>query len=230
MHHVPRESRGSAEPQRRPSVVLCDAIGTILRLDRPVERLRGSLAARGIVVDEAAAVRALTAEVHAYRAGHLTGVDTASITALRHACADALRVEIGHDLDHDRAFSVVMGLLRFEVLPGTRTALARLRRAGVQIGVVSDWDASLEGIMLAVGLRSHVDVVVSSAEIGVAKPDPAVLLAAVARLGVAPEDAVMIGHQLLDAQAASACGMPSVIVETASGIRDVTERLLALPR
>jgi putative hydrolase of the HAD superfamily len=217
-------------PQRRPAAVLCDAIGTMLRLDRPVERLRGSLAARGILVDEARAVRALSAEVRAYQEGHLSGVDSASITALRHACADAMRAEIGDDLDHDRAFSVVMGLLRFEVLPGTRTSLARLRRAGIQLAVVSDWDASLEGTMLAVGLRSHVDLVISSAEIGAAKPDPAPLLAATARLGIAPAEAVMIGHAAVDAQAAAACGMPSLLVETSSGIRDVTDRLLALPR
>lgn len=217
-------------PLRRPTAVLCDAIGTILRLDRPVERLRGSLAARGIVLDEDAAVRALSAEVRAYEAGHLSGVDTASITALRHSCADAMREEIGHGLDHDRAFSVVMGLLRFEVLPGTRAALARLRRAGVKLAVVSDWDASLEGTMLAVGLRSHFDVVISSAEVGVAKPDPAPLLAAVARLGVLPEDAVMIGNDDVDIQAASAAGMPSVRVVASSGIRDVTDHLLGLPR
>ncbi|MEH3053308.1 MAG: HAD-IA family hydrolase [Patulibacter minatonensis] len=219
-----------SEPQRRPSAVLCDAIGTILRLDRPVERLRGSLAARGILLDEAAAVRALSAEVRAYREGHLSGVDTASITALRHACADAMRKEIGHGLDHDRAFAIVMGLTRFEVLPGTRSSLARLRRAGVRLAVVSDWDASLEGTMLAVGLRSHFDVVVSSAQIGVAKPDPAPLLAATAALGVRPQEAVMIGHAEVDDAAAAACGMPSLRVATASGIRGVTDHLLGLPR
>jgi FMN phosphatase YigB (HAD superfamily) len=210
--------------------VLCDAIGTILRLDRPVERLRGSLAARGISIDEDAAVRALSAEVRAYRAAHLSGTDSASITALRHTCADALREEIGPGLDHDRAFSVVMGLLRFEVLPGTRASLARLRRAGLKLAVVSDWDASLEGTMLAVGLHSHFDVVLSSAEVGYAKPDPALLLAAVARLGVTPQDAVMIGNDDVDILAASACGMPSMRVESASGIRDVTDQLLGLPR
>ncbi len=227
MRHVPPEA---SEPQRRPTAVLCDAIGTVLRLDRPVERLRGSLAARGIVLGEEAAVRALSAHVRAYRAGHLTGVDPTSITALRHACADAMRAEIGQGLDHDRAFSVLMGLQRFEVLPTTRTSLARLRRAGLQLGAVSDWDASLEGTMLAVGLRSHFDVVLSSAEVGVAKPDPALLLAAVSRLGVAPQDAVMIGHLPEDAEAARACGMPCLLVEPASGIVGVTDRLLELPR
>lgn len=227
MVHVPPEP---SEPQRRPSAVLCDAIGTILRLDRPVERLRGSLAARGILLDEDAAVRALSAEVRAYQAGHLTGIDTASITALRHACADAMREEIGQGLDHDRAFSVVMSLLRFEVLPGTQSSLARLRRAGVRLAVVSDWDASLEATMLAVGLRSHFDVVISSAEVGVAKPDPAPLLAAAIALGVDPADAVMIGGDEVDVAAATAAGMPSMRVEAASGIRDVTDRLLGLPR
>ncbi len=141
-----------------------------------------------------------------------------------------MRAEIGQGLDHDRAFSVVMGLLRFEVLPTTRTSLARLRRAGVQLAAVSDWDASLEGTMLAVGLHSHFDAVLSSAEVGVAKPDPGLLLAAASRLGVAPQDAVLIGHLPEDAAAAAACGMPYLRIEPAAGIVEVTDRLLELPR
>lgn len=204
-------------------------MGTVVRLDRPVERLRGSLAARGIVVSQDQAVAALIAEVRVYRAGHLDAVDIPSITLLRRRCADALRAELPQELDHERAYSVLMGLLRFEVLPGTRESLDRLRAAGVRVAFVSNWDASLDGTMSAVGLREHVDAVVSSAEVGAAKPDPAPLRRALERLGVPAERAVMVGDHAVDAAAAAALGMPCTIVEPAGGIGDAVDAILALP-
>jgi putative hydrolase of the HAD superfamily len=204
-------------------------MGTLVRLDRPVERMRGSLAARGILISHDEAVRALTAEVREYRAGHLTGVDLATVTALRHRCADAFRAELPKALDHDRAYSVLMGLLRFEVLGTSRDSLARLREAGITIAVVSNWDASLEGAMLAVGLRGHVDAVVSSAEVGAAKPDPAPLARGLSLLRADATAAVMIGDHAVDVAASEALGMTCAVVDPGSGIADAVDAILALP-
>lgn len=212
----------------RPTVVLCDAIGTMLRLDRPIERLRGQLAARGLLIDEEQAVRALAAEVAAYRERHLDGVDAKTITALRRHCAEALRAEIP-GLDAERAYLVVMGLVRFEVLPQTHESLQAMRDAGLRLAVVSNWDASLEGTLLAVGLRKYFDVVVSSATVGAAKPSPAPLLRACQLLEVEPAEAVMIGDDDVDERAATAAGMPCLRVETAAGIAEATAALLRLP-
>ncbi len=204
-------------------------MGTVLRLERPVERLRGALSARGILISHEEAVHALGAEIREYRAHHLDGRDTASVTALRLRCADALRAALAHELDQERAYQVLMGMLRFSVLPGTVEALGRLRAAGIQIAVVSNWDASLEATMLAVGLRAHVDAVVSSAQVGAAKPDPAPLVRGLELLGATAERAVMIGDDRVDAEAAQALGIPCALVETAGGIADVVDELLAIP-
>lgn len=204
-------------------------MGTVLRLDRPIERLRGALSARGILVTHEQAVRALTAEVKVYRAQHLQGVDTTSVTALRRRCADALRAELPQELDHERAYQVLMGMLRFTVLPGTIESLDRLRAAGIRVAVVSNWDASLEATMLAVGLRAHLDAVVSSAEVGVAKPDPAPLVRGLQLLGATASEAVMIGDHHVDASAASALGMPCSLVEPAGGIAATVDEILAIP-
>ncbi len=40
----------------------------------------------------------------------------------------------------------------------------------------------------------------------------------------------MVGGAEVDERAAAACGMPSVVVAPSSGIRDVTDQLLGLPR
>ncbi|MDQ8045364.1 MAG: HAD-IA family hydrolase [Solirubrobacteraceae bacterium] len=214
----------------RPTAVLCDAMGTLVRFDRPVERMRGSLAARGIVITHDEAVAALTAEVRLYRDEHLTAVDLPSIEALRRRCADALRLTLPKQLDHERAYSVLAGLIRFEVLPTSRESLTRLRRAGISIAVVSNWDASLRGTMLAVGLAGHVDAVVSSAEVGRAKPDPALLARGLELLGgVDPSQAVMVGDHAVDHAAAAALGMPSLLVEPGSGIAAAVDAILDLP-
>lgn len=204
-------------------------MGTVLRLDRPVERLRGALSARGVMVTHEEAVRALTAEVNLYRAHHLEGVDTVTVTDLRRRCADALRAELPQQLDHERAYQVLMGMLRFTVLPGTVDALNRLRAAGIRVAFVSNWDASLEATVLAVGLRSHVDAVVSSAGVGAAKPDPAPLVRGLELLGTTADQAVMIGDHEVDAAAARALDIPCALVKPAGGIGPTVDELLALP-
>jgi HAD superfamily hydrolase (TIGR01509 family) len=204
-------------------------MGTLLRLDRPIERLRGSLSARGIAISEEQAVAALTAEVREYRAGHLTGVDHASVMALRHRCADVFREQLPSSLDHDRAYSVLMSLLRFQVLPGSTQALARLHDAGIGLAVVSNWDTSLEGAMLAVGLRGSFDVVVSSASVGAAKPDPAALQRALELLGVEATAAVMVGDHAVDVEAAASLGMPCAQVVPGAGITEAVDAILNLP-
>jgi phosphoglycolate phosphatase len=56
--------------------------------------------------------------------------------------------------------------------------------------------------------------VVAGDDVQEKKPHPALLLAACAKLGVAPAAAVMIGDSVNDALAARAAGMPVVLVET----------------
>ena len=67
----------------------------------------------------------------------------------------------------------------------THDALARLRGAGLRLGVVSNSDGRVEEALEAAGLRDYFDVVVDSALAGVEKPDPAIFRAALEALGVA---------------------------------------------
>lgn len=76
---------------------------------------------------------------------------------------------------------------------GAATALARLRGAGVRVGVVSNFDARLPALLRALGLAAHVDAVATSAETGLEKPNPALFEVALARLGLAPGDVLCVG-------------------------------------
>lgn len=89
-----------------------------------------------------------------------------------------------------------------DVVPG----LIRLREK-VLIGSISNGNADLRTI----GLSHHFKVSVAAHELGVAKPDAAIFLAACRELGVAPEDAVYVGDDvLLDVQGAQRAGLRAV--------------------
>jgi putative hydrolase of the HAD superfamily len=60
-------------------------------------------------------------------------------------------------------------------------------------------------------LEGLLDVVISSAEVGVAKPEPAIYLLTLARLEIRPEQALFIDDLERNTSAAEALGIPSII-------------------
>ena len=92
-------------------------------------------------------------------------------------------------------------------------ALARLRRAGLKLGVVSNSDGRVEEALRAAGLRPYFDVVVDSSLAGVEKPDPAIFRAALDALGVRPAEALYVGDLYeVDVLGANAAGIPAVLL------------------
>lgn len=78
-------------------------------------------------------------------------------------------------------------------VPGALALLEVLGRR-VRLGVVSNNIlAEQEAKLAEFGMRPLVDVLVVSAEEGVAKPDPAIFRIALSRLGITPGEAVMVG-------------------------------------
>jgi HAD superfamily hydrolase (TIGR01549 family) len=80
----------------------------------------------------------------------------------------------------------------------------RLEARGLALCVVSNWDCGLPEQLARLGLRLPV---VTSAEAGAAKPDPAVFRLALERLGVAPERALHVGDSPSDERGAAEAGM-----------------------
>ncbi|MDA2891817.1 HAD-IA family hydrolase [Mycolicibacterium sp. BiH015] len=74
--------------------------------------------------------------------------------------------------------------------PDTATVLAGLQRRGVKTAVVSNIAFDLRPAFTGVGT---VDEFVLSFEVGAVKPDPAIFQAALDRLGVAADRALMVG-------------------------------------
>lgn len=82
-------------------------------------------------------------------------------------------------------------------LPGAEEVLHALQKAGVRIGLLTNGAASLQREKIEVsGLGMFFDAAVVSGEIGTGKPDPAIFHHLLARLGVAPGEALMVGNSL----------------------------------
>jgi len=87
------------------------------------------------------------------------------------------------------------------------------RHASVfRFGLVSNFPATLQGILQAAGLDELFGAVVISDVEGVRKPDKAIFALALARLGALPAEAAMIGDSLRnDVQGAKAAGLARAV-------------------
>jgi putative hydrolase of the HAD superfamily len=215
----------AGEVRRR--AVLLDAMGTLVRLEDPVPRLRAALLARfGVDVGSAAAGAAVRAEIAYYRANLLRGRDPESLAALRADCASVMRSVLPDPVacaPRAALTAALMEALEFSAFPDAAPALRALRAAGCFLGVVSNWDVSLGDRLEETGLAPLVDGVVSSAEVGVLKPHPAPFERALALAGVRAADAWHVGDSVTeDVDGARAAGIRPVLLARADGTNVVS--------
>ncbi len=89
-------------------------------------------------------------------------------------------------------------------------ALVGALRPPYRTALLSNADVSLPGRLRAARLDALFDAVVCSAEVGIAKPDPAVYRLAAARLGLPPEACVFVDDAEPNVEAARAVGMTAI--------------------
>jgi putative hydrolase of the HAD superfamily len=196
-----------------PATVLLDALGTLVELERPWPHLVDELAARGVVVSQDDARGAMLAEMAYYRAHHDEAGDRAGLVDLRRRCAAVVQERLRTSLPLDDVLEALLAAIRFRPYPEVPGTLARLRADGARLAVVSNWDVSLHDVLERTGLRRLVDAVVISAELGVAKPDPAIFRLALERLGADADGALHVGDSLeADVAGARAAGLEAVLV------------------
>lgn len=214
--------------------VLLDALGTLVELQPPAPRLRALLAEAGFEVSEEQAAEGFGAEIGYYLQHHLDGGDRERLDELRDRCAEALRAGLGlPELDHATARRAMLGALEFRAFGDVEPALRELRAAGARLVIASNWDCSLPDWLEPAGVLELVDGVVSSAELGEAKPAPAVFLRALELAGAAPGEAVHVGDSPEnDVEGARAAGIRPLLLarggEAPEGV-EVIRSLAELP-
>lgn len=200
-------------------VITLDALGTLVELRQPAPQLAAELVARGARVSERQAAAAIVQEIAYYRAHLHMGSDLASLAILRERCATVLRdalEQAGADLvglSHAAVLEALLAALRFEPYPEVADVLRSLRARGDRLVVVSNWDVSLHEMLDRTGLGALVDGAISSAEVGVSKPDPEIFRRALGLVGGSAQGAVHAGDSLEhDVAGALAAGLRPVLV------------------
>lgn len=190
--------------------VLFDFFDTLARVDIPhvlAARERSAHAA-GIEVERFQALWRENSHARVLgTCGSLEDQIAAMLRSLDTEPSDALVLQLA---DADRAAWIAA------VRPyadAVRTLVA-LRRRGLALGLVSNCSCQVGDVLRAHGLDRYFDAVALSFELGAAKPDPPIYLAACEQLGVAPKEAVFVadgwGGEL---DAARSLGMLAVLVQ-----------------
>ena len=195
--------------------VLLDALGTLVELQPPAPRLQRALRESGIEVSEEQAAAGFGAEIAYYLDHHLDGSDPERLERLRDRCAEEMRKALAiPELDHATARRAMLGSLEFSAYPDVLPALAELRDRGVVLVIASNWDCSLPDWLAPTGILEQVDGVVTSAEVGEAKPSPRVFERALAVARVAPDEALHVGDKVdNDVEGAAAAGVRAVLLQ-----------------
>jgi 2-haloalkanoic acid dehalogenase type II len=198
---------GMATKATRLKAVLLDGMGTLLRLAPPAPAL-----AEALGVDVATAERAFRAEVAYYLEHQLEAFDAERLADLRRRCANVLADAAG--VPRAGALEALMASLRFEAFDDAAPALRDLRGRELTLVVVSNWDCGLSDVLERLGVRELVDAVITSAEVGAAKPDPQIFEAALAAARCAPPEALHVGDSAdADIAGASAAGIRAIRID-----------------
>ncbi|HEX8832679.1 MAG TPA: HAD family hydrolase, partial [Abditibacteriaceae bacterium] len=159
------------------SFLLFDAYGTLAELDDFYNRLQRGFAARGFDFPMDVVTHAAHREMRYYIQHSLRAHQNDEYVTLRAECAgiiaDTIR-EHGHELplSTDDVIEVLSDAIVFHLFPETRETLQALHERGVRMGVLSNWDYQLSGILEDLGIAHFFDFVLSSAGVGYEKPAP----------------------------------------------------------
>jgi putative hydrolase of the HAD superfamily len=131
-----------------------------------------------------------------------------------------LRRALGHEPEEslvEKAIKIIVSA-RAEnaiVFPGSKPLLEKLSKRGIKLGIISNvssHDVAVE-ILRKVGLLEYFDKVVTSAFVGVRKPDPGIFLYALMQFKVQPREAVIVGDsERHDVWGGAISGMKTVLV------------------
>ncbi len=200
----------SRPEEARVRAVLLDALGTLVELEPPWVHLAAALEAE----PDEQLVRAVRAEMAYYKDHSHEGRDADSLAELRRSCAEILSRELGLEI----SVETMMAAIRFHAFDDVAPALAELRGLGMTLVCASNWDVSLPDVLARCGLDGALDGVVTSAEVGARKPDPAIFAAALELAGCDPAEAIYVGDTPEeDLEGARAAGIRALLIDRGGG-------------
>lgn len=95
----------------------------------------------------------------------------------------------------------------YTLMPGAEAVLSALRKAGFTLGIVSNNYSSVRSTLVSLALPPYFDCIVISEEVGLQKPDPAIIHLACSQCGVKSENVLYVGDHPFDITCAHAAGV-----------------------
>ena len=114
----------------------------------------------------------------------------------------------------------------WRLAPGARAALEALAGRGVRLGVLSNFDQRLRGVLRELGLHASFEVVTLPADAGAAKPERLIFDVCLKRLGLAPQRVLYVGDRAVeDVTAAKGAGLLALDVGALPDLEALPEAL-----
>lgn len=96
----------------------------------------------------------------------------------------------------DHVFRVFEDHGSWRLFPETISTLTRLKAQGLELGIISNFDSRLFGVLRGLGLAEFFDTVTISSVAQAAKPAPQIFHSALEQHAVDPEEALHVGDSL----------------------------------
>jgi REG-2-like HAD superfamily hydrolase len=184
--------------------VSLDAAGTLLHPLEPVAKTYAAFAQRhggtASVEQVSAELPRAMAELKSLRSGdpHWRAYWTKVVERATGCKTPELVSELYEHFAHASAWNLA---------EGARECIAALTDAGLKVGVLSNWDERLRGILDELDVTALLDAVLVSAEIGEEKPDRGAFLAVCKGFSLKPHEVLHIGDDArVDVEGARAAG------------------------
>jgi HAD superfamily hydrolase (TIGR01509 family) len=187
--------------------VTLDANGTLIGLVDPVPKLDRLLRERGIEREPELIRRAFEAEGVVYAGRAAEAHEPAALATMQRECAGVFLSKAGVGLDPEEFAPSYVGAMDFEALPGVVETLRLLRRCGLELAVVANFDLTLGRRLDDLGLRPWFSAIVTPPDAGAPKPDPAIFALALAQLEASADRVLHIGDGEVDRAGARAAGV-----------------------
>jgi putative hydrolase of the HAD superfamily len=194
----------------RPQVIFFDAVGTLFGVKGSVGTIYSAIAAEhGVEVAPQTIDWAFGPAFKAAGNAAFPGVEPSELPAREYTWwrdvaiatfnqADVLPQFEDFDAFFDQLFQSFATAATWELYPDTIGTLQQIRAAGIDLGVVSNFDSRLHRVLAALGLSALFQSVTISTEVGAAKPDRQIFQLALTKHGCAPTQAWHVGDSFED--------------------------------
>ena len=114
--------------------------------------------------------------------------------------------------------------IRFTLFDDVLPTLYTLKERGLTLGLLTNFDRDMQPICHELGLDPYIDFVITSADVGVDKPEAPIFFTALERAGVSASEAVHVGDQYkLDVLGARAVGINPILLDRYDFFPEVTD-------